>query len=151
MVLEQHHSDHILEDIYESIASHSDNITAAAGMGTEENIVVPTERELHAFELNDPATAELIARAQQAVEADRKLTIMEALKKYKTAVFWAMVLSWALVMEGYDIVVVCFRPPRMWSPGRTTLLTFFNRSILSLVRRNSRTASALMMRPPGPN
>ncbi|KAH7222649.1 general substrate transporter [Fusarium redolens] len=75
-------------------------------MGIDETTVVPTERELHAFELNDPATVELIARAQQAVEADRKLTIMQALKKYKTAVFWAMILSWALVMEGYDVVVI---------------------------------------------
>lgn len=68
--------------------------------------VIPTERELETFDLNDPRTVELIRQAEQSDQADRQLTIPEALKKYKKAVFWAMFLSTALVMEGYDLVIV---------------------------------------------
>lgn len=68
--------------------------------------VVPTEQELQAFDLNDPTIVELIHHAQQSDEADRQLTIRQALKKYKKAVFWAMFLSTSLIMEGYDLVIV---------------------------------------------
>jgi predicted DNA-binding protein (UPF0251 family) len=75
-------------------------------MAHEAKTVVLTEKELGAFRLDDPATIELISRAERSVEADRQLTIRQALKKYKKAVFWALILSTALVMEGYDVVVV---------------------------------------------
>jgi SP family general alpha glucoside:H+ symporter-like MFS transporter len=75
-------------------------------MATEEATVVPTEKELKTFQLNDPETLEFITRAQASVEADSQLTIAQALKKYKKAVFWALILSVALIMEGYDVVVV---------------------------------------------
>ena len=75
-------------------------------MGGEKEQVVPTKRELQGFNLNDLATIELIHHAQQSDEADRLLTIGQALKKYKKAVFWAMILSTSLVMEGYDLVIV---------------------------------------------
>lgn len=73
-------------------------------MATEK--VVPTERELKRFELNNPETVELIHRAQESDAADRLLTVREAVKKYKKAVFWAMLLSTSLIMEGYDLVIV---------------------------------------------
>ena len=76
-------------------------------MEGEKEKVVPTERELQGFNLNDLATIELIHHAQQSDEADRLLTVRQALKKYKKAVFWAMILSTSLVMEGYDLVIVC--------------------------------------------
>lgn len=68
--------------------------------------VVPTERELKGFELSNPETVELIHRAQESDAADRRLTVRQALKKYKKAVFWAMFLSTSLIMEGYDMVIV---------------------------------------------
>jgi SP family general alpha glucoside:H+ symporter-like MFS transporter len=74
-------------------------------MSTERTTIVPTERELN------PATIALITRAQTSYEADHKLTIRQAIKKHKTAVFWALILSIALVMEGYDVVVVSTTPP----------------------------------------
>lgn len=69
--------------------------------------VIPTERELAGLDLNDPQTHELIQRAQDADAADKKLTVKQALKKYKKAVFWAGLLSVSLIMEGYDLVIVC--------------------------------------------
>lgn len=55
---------------------------------------------------NTNDTAALIARAQAADAADRNLTIWQAIKKYKRAVFWSTLLSTALIMEGYDVVIV---------------------------------------------
>lgn len=73
-------------------------------MATEK--VVPSEKDLQNFELGNPDTITLIQRAQESDEADRKLTLWAALKKYKKAVLWSCLLSTALVMEGYDIVIV---------------------------------------------
>jgi hypothetical protein len=72
----------------------------------EDEKVVPTVQELASFDLNDPTIIELIHQAQDSDAADRLLTIKQALKKYKKAVFWAMLLSTSLIMEGYDVVVV---------------------------------------------
>lgn len=54
----------------------------------------------------DPSLAELVHQAQESEEADSRLTIMQALVKYKKAVWWAMFLSTSLIMEGYDLVLV---------------------------------------------
>ncbi|KAM5344551.1 hypothetical protein ACJ41O_013086 [Fusarium nematophilum] len=67
--------------------------------------VVPTTRELdEALDLDDARTLELIQRAQESDAADRKLTVRQALAKYKKAVFWALFLSTSLIMEGYDLI-----------------------------------------------
>jgi SP family general alpha glucoside:H+ symporter-like MFS transporter len=42
---------------------------------------------------------DLIRRAQQADEADRKLTIKQALRKYPKAIAWSLFLSLALVVR----------------------------------------------------
>ncbi len=68
--------------------------------------VVPTKAELGQFDLNDAEVIDLIHHAQESDAIDRKLTVREALKKYKKAVFWAMFLSTSLIMEGYDLVIV---------------------------------------------
>jgi SP family general alpha glucoside:H+ symporter-like MFS transporter len=74
--------------------------------GTAMESIVPTEQELKGFDLANPDIVELINHAQQSDAADRQLTIRQALKKYKKAVFWAMFLSTSLIMEGYDLVIV---------------------------------------------
>ncbi|KAF7557232.1 hypothetical protein G7Z17_g847 [Cylindrodendrum hubeiense] len=73
---------------------------------TEAEKVVPTEHELKGFDLEDPNLEELINRAQEGEIADHQLTLREALKKYKKAVFWAMFMSTSLIMEGYDLVII---------------------------------------------
>jgi SP family general alpha glucoside:H+ symporter-like MFS transporter len=73
-------------------------------MATEK--IVLNDHELQAFDLSNPEIVELIHHAQRSDEADRKLTIRQALKKYKKAAFWAMFLSTSLIMEGYDLVMV---------------------------------------------
>jgi hypothetical protein len=76
----------------------------------------------------------LVTQAQTNADFDSKLTVMEALKKHKKAVFWAMILSTSLVMEGYDLVIVSFPCHHL-----TTLhqLTPSPRSTRSMVSRNS--------------
>jgi SP family general alpha glucoside:H+ symporter-like MFS transporter len=76
------------------------------GIDVDMDQVVPTERELKAFDLNDPAVIQLIHQAQQSDAEDRKLTVKQALGKYKKAVFWAMFLSTSLIMEGFDVVTI---------------------------------------------
>ncbi len=60
-------------------------------------------------DVNDPAFVVLVEKAKAGNDADHQLTVMEAVKKYKTATFWAMILSTALIMEGFDLTIVrCF-------------------------------------------
>lgn len=72
----------------------------------EEKIIVPTRHEVGALDLDSGRTHDLIRQAQEADAADRQLTIKDAVKKYKKACFWAMILSTSLIMEGYDLVIV---------------------------------------------
>ena len=72
----------------------------------EDAKVVPGDRKSSIFNLNDPDTIALIRHAEESNAADHKLTVRQALKKYKKAVFWAMILSATLIMEGYDLVIV---------------------------------------------
>lgn len=73
-------------------------------MATE--IVAPTERDLNALDHSKVDYKAAIQDAQDADAQDRSLTIKQAVKKYKKAVFWAMILSTSLIMEGYDVVIV---------------------------------------------
>lgn len=68
--------------------------------------VVPTARELQHLDFGSSDTVQLIRQAQAADEADHKLTLVQAFRKYKKAVFWSSLLSTALIMEGYDVVVI---------------------------------------------
>lgn len=69
-------------------------------------VVVPTVdvAAFGGFEGKD--AAQMLAAAEEADRADHELGIRQALRKYKVAVFWAMFLSCALIMEGYDVVVI---------------------------------------------
>lgn len=68
--------------------------------------VVPTT-ELKGFDLSQEQLKELVRQAEESAAADSKLTIRQALKHYKAATFWSMILSTSLIMEGFDLVTVC--------------------------------------------
>jgi MFS transporter, SP family, general alpha glucoside:H+ symporter len=72
----------------------------------EENKVIPTDLDLKGFDLNQAETVDLIHHAQAGDAADHQLTVRQALGKYKKAVFWALILSVSLIMEGYDLVII---------------------------------------------
>ncbi|KAJ4396224.1 hypothetical protein N0V93_000443 [Gnomoniopsis smithogilvyi] len=73
---------------------------------TEEQVIVPTRNEIETLGFDSEHTHDLIRQAQEADRVDRQLTIGQAIKKYKKACFWAMILSVSLVMEGYDLVII---------------------------------------------
>lgn len=72
------------------------------------NNIVPTEHDLKGTDLTQHELVELVHQAEQSDAADRQLTIRQALKQYKAATFWAMILSTSLIMEGFDLVTVRF-------------------------------------------
>ena len=68
--------------------------------------VVPTNSGVDAIKFNSEHVEDLVAQARAADEADQRLTLREAAKHYKKAVFWGVILSTSLIMEGYDLVIV---------------------------------------------
>lgn len=68
--------------------------------------VVHESASISGANMNTSEFRALIAQAQASADFDSKLTVMQALKKHKKAVFWAMILSTSLIMEGYDLVIV---------------------------------------------
>ncbi|KAK5700737.1 hypothetical protein LTR97_005254 [Elasticomyces elasticus] len=68
--------------------------------------IAPTDRELEGIKLDRTELKQLVLHAQEGDAADRKLTIRAALKQYKVAVFWAMIMSTSLIMEGFDLVTI---------------------------------------------
>ncbi|KAJ7637417.1 putative alpha-glucoside transport-related protein [Mycena rosella] len=50
--------------------------------------------------------AQVTRDAAQADYAERNMSVREAFRIHKKAVFWSVVLSAALIMEGYDVVVI---------------------------------------------
>lgn len=44
--------------------------------------------------------------AQHAATDEKKMTLLQAIKLYPKAVGWSMVLSSALIMEGYDLALL---------------------------------------------
>ena len=74
--------------------------------GTTTNQVTLTSVDLSHFDANDPAVLALVEKAKASQDADHQLTVWQAIKKYKVAASWAMFLSTALVMEGFDLTIV---------------------------------------------
>ncbi|KAJ7091711.1 maltose permease [Mycena crocata] len=50
--------------------------------------------------------ADVVKDAAQADAAEHNMSIREAFGIHKKAIFWSMMLSAALIMEGYDVVVI---------------------------------------------
>lgn len=81
--------------------------TLNTNMAAQNNVVHDMSR-VGRTDMNSSDFRALISQAQASADLDSKLGIMEALRKHKKAVFWAMILSTSLVMEGYDLVIVGF-------------------------------------------
>lgn len=87
---------------HEIIFEQAEHISS---MTTHDN-VVHESASVNSTNMNTSDFRALIAQAQASADFDSKLTVMQALKKHKKAVFWAMILSTSLIMEGYDLVIV---------------------------------------------
>lgn len=51
-------------------------------------------------------TAFVLEEAKDATEAEHELSLADALKYHKKAIWWAVVLSLTIVMEGYDNILI---------------------------------------------
>ncbi|KAI9733634.1 MAG: hypothetical protein M1834_003236 [Cirrosporium novae-zelandiae] len=49
---------------------------------------------------------DLHTKAREAAAAEHTLTLKEAFKTHKLAIFWSVLVSTSIIMEGYDIVLV---------------------------------------------
>lgn len=53
-----------------------------------------------------PSMDELVANARAATDKEHKMTLLQGIRLYPKAVFWSMLISTCIVMEGYDICLV---------------------------------------------
>ncbi|QKX59838.1 uncharacterized protein TRUGW13939_06980 [Talaromyces rugulosus] len=61
---------------------------------------------LHTLVQSNPKIAVLQSEAKVATEAEHGMTVRDAVKRYPKAVAWSILFSTAIIMEGYDIVLV---------------------------------------------
>src|SRR6185437_517014 len=52
------------------------------------------------------ANPDLTAEAKEASQAEKSMSLTQALKLYPKAVGWSLLLSTAIVMEGYDTLLL---------------------------------------------
>ncbi|AEO67584.1 uncharacterized protein THITE_2116470 [Thermothielavioides terrestris NRRL 8126] len=61
----------------------------------------------HAYDLDEKArAADYKADAVQAENAEHNMTVLEAVRAYPMATFWAFVMSCTIIMESYDVFLI---------------------------------------------
>jgi SP family general alpha glucoside:H+ symporter-like MFS transporter len=75
--------------------------------------VVSTDNDLHPEDnvirkasVAVPGFAEMSTEAKDATEREHQMSLMQAIKLYPKAVGWSVLLSTAIIMEGYDVVLL---------------------------------------------
>ena len=53
---------------------------------------------------------EMVEEARLATSKEHNLTVRQGIKAYKKAIGWSILLSSAVIMEGYDTILVSLRP-----------------------------------------
>jgi MFS transporter, SP family, general alpha glucoside:H+ symporter len=61
---------------------------------------------VHSLARTNPKVAVLSSEAKVATQAEHQMSIRDAIKRYPKAVAWSILFSTAVVMDGYDIVLV---------------------------------------------
>lgn len=56
--------------------------------------------------LEDGGKPDAADLGKQAFLREHELTLLQAVRKYPTAVMWSMLVSMSIIMEGYDIVLI---------------------------------------------
>lgn len=68
-------------------------------VGAEIQVVENVRREIDDYD-------NVVAEARQATEDQHAMTLREGLRRYPKAVAWSMLLSTAIIMEGFDVVLL---------------------------------------------
>lgn len=53
--------------------------------------------------VDEKMTLDDVANAKDATDAEHKITVGQGVKAYKKAIFWSVVFSLCIVMDGYDV------------------------------------------------
>lgn len=53
-----------------------------------------------------PSVAQLVEHAKAATDKEHNMTLLQGIRLYPKAVFWSMLISTCIVMEGYDVCLV---------------------------------------------
>lgn len=81
-----------------------------SSMVDEKGTTAHHEMALTNNSINELSQAERVAslmdKAKQATNAEHDMTVKEALKYHKKAIFWSMVMSATIIMEGYDNILM---------------------------------------------
>jgi SP family general alpha glucoside:H+ symporter-like MFS transporter len=70
---------------------------------------LPLNLKMAEKDLQQPMATQLVApneEAQHAADDEKSMTLVQAIKLYPKAVGWSVVLSSALIMEGYDLALL---------------------------------------------
>jgi len=66
----------------------------------------PTDTALRKMSVVNPHLPQLLHEANDATETEKNMSIMQAFRTYPKAVMFSIILSTAIVMEGYDVVLL---------------------------------------------
>lgn len=64
------------------------------------------EKDLDAYHEESANTEALASEAKVAAEAERHMSLWDAVKTYPKAIGWSVLLSSTLIMEGYDLALL---------------------------------------------
>jgi SP family general alpha glucoside:H+ symporter-like MFS transporter len=70
------------------------------------NALKPTDTAFRKMSVANPDMPNLINEAKDATDTEKSMTIMQAFRTYPKAVMFSMCLSTAIIMEGYDVVLL---------------------------------------------
>ena len=59
---------------------------------------------------DEKSSIDEVANAKDATDAEHATTVRQGLKAYKKAIFWSVIFSLCIVMDGYDVSMLR-RPP----------------------------------------
>ena len=66
----------------------------------------PTENAIRKMSVVNADLPQLLNEANEATEAEKNMSIFQAIRTYPRAVMFSVILSTAIVMEGYDVVLL---------------------------------------------
>ena len=66
----------------------------------------PQDVQIENANVNDLKNVHVLeAEAQQAHATERSLSVRDAIRAYPMAIFWSLMVSMCVVMEGYDTIL----------------------------------------------
>lgn len=72
----------------------------------QDNVVRVDDATVRKLSVANPELAHLTTEAKGATQAEKSMGLFQAVRLYPKAVGWSILLSTALVMEGYDLMLL---------------------------------------------